>query len=153
MHAHDIESYILENFTDVHPLNSWGERSFFLNPGQQLKRGTYFATLKHHDGAHDKASFLNRPGIFRLNMGVSKECYLSLFQAIPPRPAQGECVQWHGDFKELDILLPHPIYAWMGWVCVLNPSTSTFTQCQGYLQDAYEKAACLTKKKLARSQR
>lgn len=72
MQPQDIEKYILEQFTDVNPLDSWGEKSFFLNPGRQLKRGTYFATLKEKDGENDKASHLDRKGIFRLNMGGIK---------------------------------------------------------------------------------
>ncbi|MFV0421471.1 DUF6194 family protein [Oleidesulfovibrio sp.] len=45
---------MLESFADVNPLDSWGGKSFFLNPGHQLKRGTYFATLKEKDGDNDR---------------------------------------------------------------------------------------------------
>lgn len=148
MHIQDIEHYILENFDDIVPLESWGEKSFFLNPGGQLKRGTYFATIKEKDGDNDRASHLSRSGIFRLNIGVSKQCYLSLFQKLPQRSAKGQSILWEGDFTEIDKLLPHPIYAWMGWICVLNPSAQTFTLCQSYLEDAYQKAKTTTLNKL-----
>lgn len=150
MHIKDIEDYILENFKDVHPLNSWGEKSFFLNPNKQLKRGTYFATLKEKDGENDKASFLDRENVFRLNMGITKECYLSLFSHIPERPAKGCCIKDDYNFQELNKILPHPIYAWMGWVCVLNPDSKTFETCKKLLDNAYDKAQAITMKKISK---
>ena len=144
----DIENYILENFDDVHPLDSWGEKSFFLNPGRQLKRGTYFATLKEKDGENDKASFLDRDDIFRLNMGVTKDCYLSLFSNIPKRPSKGCFIEGGYDFQKLDTILPHPVYGWMGWICVLNPSPQVFKDCKSFLDNAYSKAMRATMKKL-----
>ena len=146
-----IERYILNNFLDVHPLDSWGERSFFLNPNRQFKRGTYFATLKEQDGANDKASHLDREGVFRLNIGVRKELYLALFSSLPSRPAKGCCVDGDYDFSELDSILPHPVYAWMGWVCVLNPSTTTFETCKDLLDNAYARALATTTQKLSKS--
>ena len=124
--------------------------SFFLNPQKQLKRGTYFATLKENDGAHDRSSHLDREGVFRLSMGISKKCYRALFQDLPARPTKGRCIAGDYDFERLDTLLPHPVYAWMGWVCVLNPSRQTFQQCKSLLEDAYEKASEITCKKLSK---
>ena len=150
MNMSGIEKYILENFIDVHPLNSWGEKSFFLNPGKQLKRGTYFATLKEKDGNNDRASYLERDGIYRLNIGVSKEVYLSLFHILPKRPAKGCFIDGDYDFQKKDRVLPHPVYGWMGWICVLNPSVETFEMCKGLLDDAYNKAVKSTMKKLSK---
>lgn len=150
MLATNIEEYILNTFKDVYPLNSWGEKSFFINPEKQLKRGTYFATLKEKDGDNDKASHLNRNGIFRLNLGVSKECYLSLFQTLPKRPAKGCFIEGDYDFRKTDTILPHPVYGWMAWVCVLNPSAETFQVCKDLLDDAYKKAWQATMKKLSK---
>ena len=149
MNKNIIEAYILENFEEVHPLDIWGERSFFLNPGRQLKRGTYFATLKEKDGENDKASHLDRDGVFRLNMGVSKKRYLSLFSYLPKRPAKGRFIEGSYDFQKIDTILPHPVYGWMGWVCVLNPSFETFEDCKNLLDDAYNKALKAATKKLS----
>ena len=44
--------------------NSYGERSFFYNPGHLLPSGTYFLTIKTHDGPNDKASQLDRENVF-----------------------------------------------------------------------------------------
>ena len=35
-------------------------------------------------------------------------------------------VDMNADFSLTDRILPHPIYAWMDWICVLNPSEKTF---------------------------
>jgi hypothetical protein len=150
MNINDIEKYILGNFKDIHPLDSWGEKSFFINPGKQLKRGTYFATLKEKDGDNDKASYLDRDGVYRLNIGVGKEHYLSLFNSLPKRPAKGRFIDGDYDFQEIDTILPHPVYGWMGWICVLNPSAKTFETCKRFLDDAYNKAMKATMKRLSK---
>lgn len=148
MNPTQIENYLLQHFADVNPLNSWGERSFFLNPGNKLKRGTYFATIKNQDGEHDQASNLNREGIFRLNIGISKNAYLSLFHTLPKRPNKGCVIEGNFNFQQINQILPHPIYAWMGWVCILNPDEKNFEQCKLLLEDAYNKALQTTRKKL-----
>ena len=147
-----IEHYMLENFDDIFPLNSWGERSFSYNPNKQLTRGTYFATLKEKDGAHDTASFLNRDGVFRLNLGVTKACYLSLFSQLPKRPKKGGVVEGPYDFQAVNTRLPHPSYGWIGWICVLNPTMDTFEKCKYFLEVAFAKAKETTAKKLAKRQ-
>ncbi|WP_285826033.1 DUF6194 family protein [Schaedlerella arabinosiphila] len=38
-------------------------------------------------------------------------------------------------------MLPHPVYAWMGWVSVLNPSNQTLEQLKPLIQEAYEFSA------------
>ena len=44
------------------------------------------------------------------------------------------------DFSELDRLLPHPVYAWMGWICALNPSRQTFEALKPLIGESYEHA-------------
>lgn len=151
MHVEKIESYFITQFNDVYAYDAWGERSFFLNPQKQFKRGTYFATLKMQDGEHDTASHLNREGIFRVNMGLSKDCYKTLLGELPKRPPKGGVITNSTnniDFTVLNTLLPHPVYAWMGWVCVLNPDESLFRWCKPLFENAYNKASLLTMKKL-----
>ena len=81
-------------------------------------------------------------------MGVPKSVFLAHFHALPERPAKGGFVSGNYDFTAINQLLPHPIYAWMGWMCVLNPSESMFEQCKQLLQAAYDKAWQATQKKL-----
>ena len=44
------------------------------------------------------------------------------------------------DFTKTDRIIPHPVYAWMGWLCVLNPSNKTFEKLKPLIDEAYEYA-------------
>lgn len=144
-----ITRYICDSFSGIVPVAAWGETSFFYNPGHALPRGIYFATLKAKDGANDKASRLDRPGVFRINIGISKPTYRSLFGQPPARPAAGGVVGTGHDFTALDILTPHPVYGWMAWVSVLNPSAATFEQVKPLLAEAYGLAVGKFSKRVA----
>jgi hypothetical protein len=63
-----------------------------------------FATLASSDNDYDRVSNLSRPGVFRLNIGVSKQRFQSLFglKTLDPR---------RYDFTRLDTIMPHPDYA------------------------------------------
>ena len=136
-----IARYICETFSGIVPVAAWGETSFFYNPGRALPRGVYFATLKAKDGDNDKASSLNRPGVFRLNIGISKPTYQSLFGEPPARPPAGGIVATGHDFAAQDILTPHPVYGWMAWVSVVNPIPETFEKVKPLLAEAHGLAA------------
>ncbi|MEL7088328.1 MAG: DUF6194 family protein [Planctomycetota bacterium] len=130
-----------QHLDGVNTLTVWGERALFYNPGQRLKRGTYFATVKEKDGANDRASGLDRPEVWRLNIGISKAKFGDLFGPTPSRPAKGGVVAGDWDFTALDMLTPHPVYGWMGWVAVCCPQPMTWKRCQRLLEDAHRRAA------------
>lgn len=126
------------------PELAWGDTFFIYNPDGQLPPNKQFpfATIVTKDyGDFDHASNLNRDGVFRLNVGVSKETYRSLFGPQPASPPSGSAVATGHDFTALDVLMPHPVYASMSWVCVLNPSESTFERMHSLLNEAYQIAA------------
>ena len=75
----EISSYLSSNFPGLFIIKAWGEKTFFYNPERILKRGIYFCTIKEKDGPNDKASDLNRPDIFRINFGIDKKTFLSIF--------------------------------------------------------------------------
>lgn len=102
-----------------------------------LKRGVYILTVKEKDGDDDKGSMLDRPGIYRVNLGVRKDTFVELFGAVPKRPRAGGTVEMDYDFFEIDCFLPHLVYAWM---CVVNPSEETFEALKPYIREAYEYA-------------
>lgn len=139
----DIEQildYFMTHLPGIIVLNSWGETGIYYNPDGKLKRGIYLLTIKSKDGAHDKSSHLDRDGVFRLNIGIRKSTFLKLFGSIPHRPSAGQVVDMPFDFSLSDTILPHPVYAWMGWICVLNPSTLTFEQLKPLISEAYDYA-------------
>lgn len=112
----------------------------FYNPGGKLPRGVYFATLKEKDGENDQASNLDRGGVFRLNIGTSKPLFQERFGTPPARPKKGGTVEGPWDFTALNTLMPHPVYGWMSWVAVLNPTPETFDDIQPLIEAAYIKA-------------
>ncbi len=145
-----ITQYITDTFDGIDvvvgsretgdPEVAWGDSFFIYDPGRQLppNRRFPFATIVTKDyGGFDCASQLNRPGVFRLNIGVSKETYRSFFGPQPASPPVGSAVETGHDFTALDQLLPHPVYASMSWVCVLNPSVATFEVVRPLLAEAY----------------
>ena len=142
----EILQYCLARLEGTVLVNSWGERGIFYNPGGVLKRGIYVLTVKEKDGANDKASRLDRPGVYRVNLGLRRETYVRLFGPTPARPPKGGAADVDADFTALDVLTPHPVYAWMGWVAVLNPSAETFERLKPLIQESYEFA----KEKFAR---
>jgi SAM-dependent methyltransferase len=89
-----------------------------------------FVTLVTGD-RHDTVSNLDRPGVYRLNVGVSKTTFQSLFPKGEGEP----------DYAALDQILPHPVYGKMYWVCVLNPSVETFETVKSLITEAHETAA------------
>lgn len=143
-----IEAYLLKTYKHVVPFDSWGERSYFINPELKLKRGSYFATVKSKDGENDRASYLNRAGVFRLNIGLTLKKYEEIFGLRPSRPPKGGVVEGEFDFQALNVFMPHPIYGWMGWIAINNPNLDNFEKSQEYLNIAYEKALKATLKKL-----
>ena len=145
----DISNYIVKNFNHIVPTNTWGELSFFINPDMKLKKGSYFCTIKEKDGENDKASNLNRDDVYRLNIGITKKTFQNLFGKLPIRPAKSQIILGDYDFTLLDKLMPHPIYGWMGWVAINNPSQQSFSNILPYLNEAYEKALNITYKKLS----
>ena len=140
MTADRILEYCLRELEGTVLVDSWGERGIFYNPANKLKRGIYILTVKEKDGENDNSSRLNRENIYRVNSGVRKHTFEKLFGTIPKRPAKGGIVDMEYDFTTLNQILPHPVYAWMGWICTLNPSESTFDRLKPYILEAHEYA-------------
>ena len=145
-----VARYICNPFAGITPIAAWGETSFFYNPGKALPRGVYFATLKAKDGDNDNASRLDRPDVFRLNLGITKATYQKLLGPLPKRPSAGGVVTTGHDFAALDVLLPHPVYGWMAWVSVLNPNPTTFGTIKPLLAEANELAVAKFRKRVPR---
>ena len=137
-------------YTVLSENNNWGERGLFYNPKNQFPKGAYVLTFKEKDGENDCSSNLNAGNKYRLNLKISKETFIKLFQYLPKRPAAGGIIEGGYDFTELDKVMPHPVYGWMTWVCVLNPTLQTIElmETQGLFEEAYQAAVATIDKKL-----
>ena len=91
----DILKYCLDNLEGTVEVNSWGERGIFYNPDGVLKRGVYILTIKEKDGDNDRASHLDRKDVWRINIGVRKQTFRTLFGELPKRPCKGCIVDMH----------------------------------------------------------
>ncbi len=133
----DILKYCIKNLPGTVLTETWGEKAVFYNPGNVLKKGVYVLTIKEKNGENDKASNLDRKDIFRVNLGLRKDTFKKLFGELPARPAAGKTVDMNYDFTKTDEILPHPVYAWMGWISILNPSKKTSDTLIPFINEAY----------------
>jgi hypothetical protein len=124
-----ITDFITNTFAGVETTTTLGYTFFFYGADRMLP----FATIATADNAGDRASNLDRPGVFRLNIGVSKQNFAALF---------GTATVDSGayDFTALDTIMPHPDYAAQSWICVLNPSALTFEKLRPLFGEAYDMA-------------
>jgi Family of unknown function (DUF6194) len=106
-----IRRYILDTYPEtdvVEAMDAW----FFSLDAE--KHWPNYATIVTTD-AHDDASDLGRPDVFRLNLGVDRQTFerIAAADAAP-------------DYTALDRLLPHPVYGKQLWISILNPTDDTF---------------------------
>jgi hypothetical protein len=137
-----IIQYITDTFAGVEVLRPGdgpgADDTFFFTASQRdvdPTRRQPFATIVTKDyGDFDNASQLDRPGVFRLNIGVSRETFQTLFGYLPGKENAKNAEY---DYAALDRLMPHPVYAPQSFVCVLNPSPATFETIKPLLAEAY----------------
>jgi hypothetical protein len=141
-----VTQYITDTFADVATQTAMGYIFFFYGSDRKLP----FATLAAEDNDYDRVSNLDRPGVFRLNIGVSRDTYRSLFGPPPSKTGPAGIVETGHDFTALDQILPHPVYAPQSWVCVLSPSAETFQTVKALLAEAYDLAVRRQEKREAR---
>lgn len=144
-----ITAYITATFAGAETVTADGNTFFFTGSDHMFP----FATLVTND-EYDTVSALNRPGIFRLNIGVGRATFRAHFgtEASFPDPNTGDNAKGGDyDFAALDRLLPHPVYGRMSWVCILNPAAATFdTAIRPLLAEAYDLALGKDAKRAAR---
>lgn len=135
MEQETLAQYIADTLDGVDVVTADGNSFFFYTPrGADPPDHRFpFATLVTND-LYDQASDLERPGVYRLNIGVSRQAFEGLFGAMADVSA-GEY-----DFAALDTIMPHPVYGSMFWICVLNPSDQTFEIVKPFLAEAYDRA-------------
>jgi hypothetical protein len=128
MDASAVVQYIKGTLEGLDVVEANGDVFFFYDPGRDLPKDRRFpfATLVTSD-RYDQFSNLNREGVYRLNIGVGKDTFRSLFH---------DASATH-DFTALDRLMPHPVYGNMYWLCVLNPSDATFERVKPLLVEAH----------------
>jgi hypothetical protein len=135
-----IIQYITDTFAGVEVLRpsdgpGAGDAFFFtaaqrdVDPSRRLP----FATIVTKDYQNfDTSSQLDRPNVFRLNIGVSRDTFQALFGHLPTE----ESTEAY-DFAAFDQVMPHPAYGRQSWVCILKPTPETFETVKPLLAEAW----------------
>jgi len=130
MNESSVVDYITKTFPEVETSTAFGYTFFFYKSERKLP----FATLISSDQDYDRVSNLDRPEVFRLNIGISKKTFQSLFGT-----AKVDTDSY--DFTAVDVIMPHPEYAQHHFICVLSPSEATFERVRLLLAEAHDIAA------------
>jgi hypothetical protein len=126
MNESSVVDYITKTLPGVETTTAFGYTFFFYRSERKFP----FATLISSDQEYDRISNLDRPGVFRLNIGVSKQTFQSLFGTTKVDVN-------NYDFTALDVIMPHPEYAQQHFICVLSPSEATFERVGSLLAEAH----------------
>lgn len=108
-----IVQYILDTYPDADLVEAMNAYFFSVDTEKHWPNFATLVTTNEHDDASD----LDRPGVFRLNLGVDRPTFERVADA-DPEP----------DFTAFDTLLPHPVYGQQLWISILNPTQATFEQ-------------------------
>jgi hypothetical protein len=122
-----ITSYITSTFENVKTTVNLGYTFFFYRDDHMHP----FATIASTGNEYERISNLDRPGVFRLNIGVSREMFRSLF-------GTKKIDVGAYDFTALDTIMPHPEYSSQHFLCVLSPTEGTFERIRPMLAEAYD---------------
>ena len=110
------------------PEIAWGDAFFYYAPDGRMPRTTQpYGTIVTKNYPDDTASDLDCPGRWRVNVHVGR-------RALP------ELVGEQEDLAATDVLLPHPVYGALGWICVVNPGVRTTETVVRLLREAHEAA-------------
>src|SRR5262249_30227539 len=107
-----------------------------LPPERQLP----FVTIVTGDH-YDTISDLDRPGAYRVNIGLTKTTYTASFGAAPTERDGNGMLRTGDDYATVDTLMPHPVYGSQHWVCVVNPGEATLATVWALLAEAHAFAA------------
>jgi Family of unknown function (DUF6194) len=108
-------------------IEAHGDVFALYDPAEDLppERRHPWATIVTSDHPYDATSHLDRPGVFRLNLGLPTARFREVVD-----------VGAEPDPTAFDVLFPHPVYGGRHWLCVLNPDRS-WPLVQGLLTEAH----------------
>ena len=133
MNQAEVEAFVagLEN---VQREENFGYSFFFVGDDHRLS----FVTIANSDNDYDKVSNLNREGVFRVNIGVSRETFKKLIAEPGATPV---------DYSVLNVFLPHPEYSRQNYICILNPSGENVEATKKLIVEAHSIAAVRLQRK------
>jgi hypothetical protein len=127
MNLADLEVFVAE-LTGVQREENYGYTFFFAGDDHRLP----FVTIANSDNEFDDVSDLDREGVFRLNIGVSRETFKTLVGHLDAEDI---------DYAALNVFLPHPDYARQHFICILNPEGENVEETRRLILEAHSIAA------------
>ncbi len=127
MNQSEVEAFV-ESLDNVQREDNFGYVFYFVGDDHRLS----FVTIASADHAYDHVSNLNREGVFRVNIGVSRERFTALFDDARPENI---------DYTVLNTFLPHPDYAKQHFICILNPVEEKAALMKQFIVEAHGIAA------------
>ena len=123
MNQTEVEQFVtsLEN---VQQTENFGYIFYFVGDDHRLP----FVTLANTDNEYDSASNLSRDGVFRINIGVSRETFKQIIGEFSPESV---------DYSALNVFLPHPDYAAQNFICILNPASENVETTKKMILEAH----------------
>ncbi|RZU10628.1 hypothetical protein EV645_7093 [Kribbella rubisoli] len=131
---------MIRAYDGVRVLEAQDDLFYLYDPAADLppERQQPFATIVTGDH-YEKVSRLDEPDAWRLNVGLTKATYTSLFGPVPTeRDADWVLDSGHA-YTARNTLMPHPFYASQYWVAIVNPVE--LEPLTSLLDEAYEFAA------------
>ncbi|WP_350275976.1 DUF6194 family protein [Kribbella sp. HUAS MG21] len=127
-------------YDGVRVLEAQDDLFYLYDPAADLppERQQPFATIVTGDH-YEQVSRLDEPGSWRLNLGLTKSTYTSLFGAVPTERDADWVLASGYDYAARDTLMPHPFYASQYWVAIVNPTG--LDQLLPLVEEAYAFAA------------
>ncbi|MGY4103195.1 DUF6194 family protein [Nocardia sp. R16R-3T] len=120
---------------DGSPEIAWGDTFFYYAPdGKVPTKSQPFATIVTKDYPGDDRSRLDRPGAFRLNIGVDRESFVR-WTGHEPRDT-GDQTE---DPSAVDTVFAHPVYGSAAWLAVVNPGPETEQSILELLRTAHDR--------------
>ncbi len=123
MSVQQIEQFIAARLPNVTRMEH-GEYIFYFYASEQALP---VVTVALSDNEYDNISHLSREGVYRVNIGIKKETFATLF---PDADAAT-------DYTMLNRFLPHPHYAAQYYICILNPEGTEMTDTLRYIEESY----------------
>jgi hypothetical protein len=122
MNEAEVEAFVA-GMQDVQREDNYGYVFFFVGDDHLLS----FVTVANADNEWDNVSNLNREGVFRVNIGISRETFDTLIGE-PSEPL---------DYSVLNTFLPHPEYAKQNFICILNPEGENAERTRELIREAH----------------
>ena len=116
---------------DDFPEIAWGDVFFYFSPDGQVPPGQPFATVVTKDYPHEPA-WRTRAGDLRVNLHVGTAASADLLGHAPGEGSGPEPTA-------VDVVMAHPAYGELGWICVVNPERTSQVVAEQLLV-AYQEA-------------